>query len=375
MPPPTSSTLSSQRVRAEIVKLACLIAITVAAFLAIRSLALRAAAANLEDAAEWHARGTRALGAGDVDGAIEALRRALAKDRDNRVYGLALADALSMGGEPLQAERGLLLLRETATEDPAINVRLARLAAARDDVDTAVRYYQSSLYAPPAAGDNRRALRLELAEFLLRRGRSEQALSELIALATEVGGDLAARARVATLMLEAGDAPRALEEFQGILRADASNREAAIGAGTASFQVGDYAAAVRHLRAVADEPDLAELRATAELVLSRDPLAARLRASERRRRLSANVAHVQMRLEACAAQPSGSREPDLAAPASALRAIEARLRRPAADADLVDEGAAAIDEAQRLVASRCGALEPIDRALGIIAERHGRGDG
>jgi predicted Zn-dependent protease len=206
----------------------------------------------------------------------------------------------------------------------------------------------------------------------LRRGRPDQALSELIALSTDVDDDATARARVATLMLEAGDAPRALEEFRAILRADPSDRQAAAGAGTAAFRAGDFAAAVEHLGAVTGDVELATLRTTAALVLARDPSTGRLRSSERRRRLSANVAHVQMRLGAC---PAAVADPAVTAAASALRAIEVRLQRSTVDADLIDDGVVAVDEAQRLVASRCGSPEPIDRALGIIADRHGRRDG
>jgi tetratricopeptide (TPR) repeat protein len=361
------------RNRAEIAKLVILAVATILAFAVTRTFANRTIEIGLEDAAEWHARGQDALGAGKIDEAVEAFRRALSKDRNDRTYGLALAEALAMSAQPNQALPILLSLRERAPEDPDVNLELGRLAARNDDMAGAVRYYQSALYAPPRNADGPRTIRLELIQLLLQYDENERALSELIAAADDAGDDPVERILLANLTLQAGDAERALEQFQQVLTIDADSAEASSGAGTAAFRLGDFTAAARYLRAAPDTPEMTAMRATAELVLSRDPLAARIRASERRRRLTANLAHVRMRLEGCMVD-SDPPNPEFASVANAIEGIERRLRQSGADQDLVDDGIAAVYGAERfLEPPRCGPLLPIDRALLIIAERHGGG--
>jgi len=375
MPARAPFTLYVDRLRSEIVKVAVLIAITAVAFAGTRLLATRVIGVNLQDAAAWHVLGRQAMGSKDVDAAIEAFRHAVSKDRDNRVYSLALADALALDNQPVAAERVLLSLRLTAPEDPDINLNLARLAAGRGDVPMALRYYQSALYAPPTTQDGPRQIRLELTEFLLRNGENERALAELIAAVDDLGDEPTARVRVATLLLQAGDAARALEQFQHVLSLDESNTEAAAGAGTAAFRLGDYLAAAQYLRSGPDTPALVEMRTTAELVLSRDPLAARIRASERRRRLASNIGYVSMRIGECAAAQSPlGQDPGLPAVRKTLQTIETRLKRAPNDQDVIDDGIAAVDRAERFLGTRCGARTPLDRALVIIAERHGSGE-
>jgi len=355
--------------RLEIVKLVALIAITSAAFVGTRALANRTIAVGLEDAAEWHERGHDALNDGEVGPAIEAFRRAVAKDRENKAYGVSLADALAIDGQSVQAERILLALRENEPEDPGINLDLARLAANRSDVPTALRYYQSALYAPPEDEDVPRQIRLELIRFLLQHDQKERALSELIAAVDDLGEETWRRVLVANLLLEAGDPPRALEQFEAVLADERDNRDASAGAGRAAFELGDYAATVRHLEAGGDAPELADMRETARLVLARDPLAPRIGASERRRRLADNFAHVSMRLEACV--PEGSPPPpEIAGLAQDIGELERQVARTPGDPDLVEDGVALAHRAELLLGARCGGTsDPLDRALVLIGER------
>jgi len=105
------------------------------------------------------------------------------------------------------------------------------------------------------------------------------------------------------LFLQAGDARHSLDEFKEALQIDGKDAEALLGAGQASFRLADYANARRYLeRAVTrgiDWPVTAELLHTAQLVLSKDPLAPRLGGSERIRRLLDDVSSASEELQVC----------------------------------------------------------------------------
>jgi len=356
--------------RLEIIKLVVIIAVTAMAFVGTRSFANRTIAVGLEDAAQWHAIGREALGRDDLPAAVDAFRRASNQDRENKTYGVALADALAMDGQAFQAERILLALRENAPEDQDINVDLARLAAMRGDVPVALRYYQSALYAPSEGQDGRRQIRIELAQFLLDHDQKERALAELIAAVDDIGDDSGQRVVVADLLLEAGDPSRALEQFDTVLAREEDNRAAAAGAGRAAYELGDYAAAVRHLESAGDGAGLGDLRQTAELVLARDPLAARIRASERRRRLTENLAYVRGRIEMCAAPAAVPPPAEAAELSQAIDDLERQIARTPGNSDLVDDGVVLVLRAERFLEPRCGASAPLDRALILVGERH-----
>jgi tetratricopeptide (TPR) repeat protein len=171
-------------------------------------------------------------------------------------------------------------------------------------------------------------------------------------------------------MLQGGDADRALDLFQRVLATSPTHAEASAGAGAAAFRLGDFAAAARYLRRAPEQPEFADLRATAEFVLSRDPRAPRIRASERRRRLTANLVYARMQLEECAASAQ-IENVDLRAVQAALDDIERRLKRAPNDQDVVDDGIGATYRAGRPIGMLCAASSPLDRALVIIGERQG----
>src|SRR5436305_1376868 len=79
-------------------------------------------------------RGQYALREGRIDESIDSFRRATVKNRVDQRYVLALAHGLELKGDTEGARAVLLALRESAPEDPDINLQLARLAAARSDV-------------------------------------------------------------------------------------------------------------------------------------------------------------------------------------------------------------------------------------------------
>src|SRR5262249_9350630 len=124
----------SALIHREILQLALLIAVAVAAFLVTRVVAANNRATSVRDAVGWYSRGQRQLGAGQVDEAIDSFRRATVRDSGSRRYALALARAQARHGDVDAARSTLIGLRESAPEDPDINLELARLSAQRADV-------------------------------------------------------------------------------------------------------------------------------------------------------------------------------------------------------------------------------------------------
>lgn len=355
------------RIRREIFQISVLIIVALAAFVGTRALAAHSRQTSGADAAEWYARGQRELADGHTAAAVEALRRATAKNRNERSYTLALARALELGGDGAAAERALLGLRESAPEDSEINLQLARLAASRSDVPGALRYYRNALYAPAAAADagTRRAVRLELIRLLLAHDEKSRALAELIAAAADSPNDIASAVVLGRLLMEAGDDRRAADQFARALRLDARNPDALVGAGTAAFHLGRYADARRHLKAAgAETGEPRSLLALADLIAAHDPLAPRLGSAERQRRLAAALRTVTARLEACAS-------PDVRAVAQEVKTFTTGLRpRDGGDSDVLDAGLDLIGRAEQ-AASPCGEPPPLDRALALIARLHG----
>ncbi len=345
------------RIRREGLKLIALVAITVAAFFATRAAAESSRAAERRDAAEWNARGRRALADRNLAGAIDAFRRASLRDRGNSAYGLSLAEALSADQQDAAAERVLLALRESAPERPDINLQLARIAARRSDPATAIRYYRNALYAPWQDPEGPRRVRLELVHFLLDRGDRERAVAELLAARATAPDTAASHTQLGELFNRAGDARLAREEFERALRLDASDAEALTGAGRAAFLLGDYRAAARYLhQAPALVADAADMLDVADRVLARDPLQPRLGAAERRRRLQVDMDDARGRLEACAPDAEMIEWPQL----------PARV-----DQDDIDDTLAAIAQAEAVIAARCQPSTAEDRALQIVGRRRG----
>src|SRR5262249_17407043 len=151
----------------------------------------------------------------------------------------------------------LLTLREAAPEDAEINLALARLASQRQDVTEALRFYHSTLYAPwPAdAAEERREVRFELIDFLLRHEQGGRALAELLAASADLPARAAAHVRVGQLFARAGGARHALDQYERALHSAPADRVALAGAGTSAFSLGDFQLARSYLHRAPDDID------------------------------------------------------------------------------------------------------------------------
>src|SRR5580698_11531230 len=146
--------------------------ITVVLF-AITLFLFRTFATHREELAKrWSARGQEAISSGYPEQAVVALRTALSYTPGERAYELLLAQALGDAGHTEEAYNYFLGLWETQPGDGFINLRLARLAAKKNDMQAAINYYRASIYGT-WEGDGvvrRREVRLELARFLMAHG-------------------------------------------------------------------------------------------------------------------------------------------------------------------------------------------------------------
>jgi tetratricopeptide (TPR) repeat protein len=364
----------SRFVHRELILIVVLAGAAGAGFLATRAAAAADHRLRQRQASAWFDAGRGHLAAGRLDDALGDLRRAVARDRDNRRYRLALASALVASGRDEEARGLLLALRDAQPEEPETNLQLARLEGRAGNGEGARRYYEGALAAlwRPEQAARRRTIRLELIDALLTRQQHARALAELLVLASNVPDTPRIQTDVARRFLLAGDPGRAQAHFLRVLRVQSGNRDALAGAGEASFALADYSSARRYLTAV-PEPDarLADMRDVARLVLAGDPLAPRLPAAERRRRLRAAVDQATVRLEQClggAAETSGELE-SLQPRATQMRALLVRRNPPR---DVVDDGVDLVHRIEAVAARHCAApASSFDRALLLIGRRHG----
>jgi Tfp pilus assembly protein PilF len=350
----------------ELPRLVVLLVLTAAAFVGTRWLAVHERARQLDDAVAWRARGSDALRAGDLDGAITAFRHAAAMEPSNRASAVGLAETLIRSGQNEEAERILGSLRTREPDDADVNVKLARIAAGRGDPATAARYYEGALYALSLNPAQRLKIRLEFGEYLLARHQTSQALPELIAAIPDVAERPAQRLRLAEMLATAGEARLALQEFQGVLAVDPRSGRALTGAGTAAFKLGRYSAAATYLRQAPPGPGVDRLLNVATNVVARDPLAPYLREAERHRRVLADLGAARARLRRCLEmRANGGTADALRASADELDASMRRNKRGRRDA--IEESLAVIDRAERTSTTYCPDADPVDQALAIVA--------
>ena len=331
----------------------------------------------------WLREGKEQVRAGNLEKAVEAFRKAVSNDRDNREYALALADSLAATGHNQEARQALLRLRESSPENAEINLYLARLAAKRGDATEAVRYYHNALYGlwtGSQTDQEQRKVRVELIHFLLDRQERSGALSEVLILGAEIPeGDAAGQTETGQLFLKAGDAQHAVKHFARAIALNRNNTAALAGAGNAAFQLGDYVLAIRYLevalaQGLSSESALQLLTVT-KMVLSNDPLAPHLTREERNRRVVVDFDQSLRRLQSCLNQQSGKKdstssglEPLKADALATQSKLQPRnLRR---DPELLRAGMELIYKIEEATNASCGEPAGLDRALLLIGRKH-----
>jgi len=259
-------------------------------------------------AQDWYAHGEQVLQSGDAGTALEDFRNAVAYSRDNPLYQLKLAQALAATGRRQEARTYLMSLRDRDPGNGLVNLELARLAVRDHAVTEAVQYFHDAVYSE-WNGDpvvKRRAVRLELINFLLDSDQKAAARAELIAVAGNLPPSAELQDQVASELVKTGGYDDALRLFLQALATEPNSAPALAGAGECYFQTGQYTAAELYLdRALQRDPNLiqaAAMRDTARAVLSLDPFTRGLGEEERARRANRAFHQATLRLAACAAQ-------------------------------------------------------------------------
>jgi tetratricopeptide (TPR) repeat protein len=256
-----------------------LLFIAIVAFFVIDSFLARLdRSENLAEAQRLFEEGSRLAKQGRDDEAAQKFRDALADDRENRDYQLALARALAKLGEPEQALDQLRDLLRRDANDGATNLAIARWYAQQGHTVDAASYFHRTIYGqwPQGYGD-RLAARFELAGLLLRSGDQKALLSELLPLQDEAPKDLTTEKRIAQLYVSPGSPARAGTMYRQMLHANPGAQqdlEVLTGLAEAEFANGDYRNAATDYQAALRLQDTPRARQKLELcsqVLQLDP--------------------------------------------------------------------------------------------------------
>jgi tetratricopeptide (TPR) repeat protein len=375
--------------RREFVVLLWLTALTIALFVIAYFVtgAFRRQQTSLGNA--FFQKGESELSAARANDAIRDFRAALTYAPEKREYRLRLAQALALADHDKEAEAHFKDLWEREPGDGELNLELARLAARAGDMADALRYFHGAIYGlwNKNPEENRQKAWLELIQFLLREHAYTQAQSELLALSANLPADADANAEIASLFMKAGDEIHALQFYQKALRLDRKNEAALIGAGEASFAVGNYRAAFEYFKTAWNEqslpPDAQSQAQTAQLVLQLDPYQRGISAAERRSRTLAAFVLAGDRIKQCAASkgqqlavPPGQSPTSLQSDLSQWTALQRKVSPRALrdNSDLIDQAMDIVYRIEEDTEQMCGEPTGKDFALLLLArERLGVG--
>ncbi len=355
--------------------------LTVVFFLAVTGLSRAHEAQRQALGARWFNRGVADLNARNYEAAIIEFRSALLYSRDDYSYQLNLAEGLIGLKHTAEASAYLLNLWDREPGNGLVNLELARIAAQRGEIDTAVRYYHDAVYAawPRDQERKRREARLELIELLLRIKDVGDAQAELVALAANVGDNPAQQKAIGDLFVRAGDYEHALASYRMVLRANDRDAAALAGAGYAAFQLGQYSLAQHYLQeAVAASsggaiPDSAHWLQVTEMVLRMDPFQRGISTAERDKIAMEAFAAAGERLQSCSlpviSNPGSGPPISLSNEWTAMkpRISTAGLRH---DPDLVEKAMDLVFRIERQTSVVCGPPTGADLALSLIAKLH-----
>jgi tetratricopeptide (TPR) repeat protein len=335
-------------------------------------------------ARHWLQQGDSDLKAGSPQKAAGEYRTALLYSHDNTDYRLRLAQALAANGQTTQAIAYFLSLLDEQPGNGLYNLELARLYSRLGDTRNAARYYNAAIYGAwssnPALA--RRGARTEFIQFLLNHNSQTQAQAEAIILASGVSpNEIPARLEAAKILLSTGAYARAIDEYASLLKNDTV--PAALGAGQAAFQSGEFKSAVKFLNLAlshgANDPNAQALLEKSKQVLDADPNRRRIDAAERARRVIQAYDTAGKRLQSCG-KLKGQRL-DSATPATDLQklydqwsaansTVAYKILRD--DPDLRDSVMELVSHIELTTAQTCGVPTGHDWAL-LMLTRYGEG--
>jgi tetratricopeptide (TPR) repeat protein len=364
----------------EILLLIALAVGAIGVFAFTKSMAAKEQQMDARIAAISYEEGQRQFSSGQIEKAIDSFRKATTDALRDRMYALALANALAAGNHDAEAQQTLLRLREANPEDAEINSQLARLAAKRGEVDDGVHYYQNALYGRWAGTqvDSRKLqLRVELIRFLLAHQQRDIALSELLILDADLPHSAIAHVDTARLFLQAGDLRHALNNYDAAIELDKDNVDALTEAGETVFRLGDYPRAEVYLKAAVtlnpNNEKARRLLSVTEMVLSGDPLAPHLTKQEEQERLLRGLTQASQRLQDYLSQTTNSRKiSQLNALREQALAMESELNsKLPPEPGQTKSGVELIYAIEQATSATTGEPDGFDLALLLIGQKHG----
>jgi len=255
---------------------------------------------------EWYASGEQALAADRAEEAVTDFRNALVYSPNNSIFQFHLARALIAARSWDDAEEYLQSLLSDAPGSGEINLALARIAAQKNSLADAMRYYHSAVFGSWEQNpiEMRWNTRYELCKYLLERNDEKDAEAEVIALADNTApGDVERLDQAGTLLLKTQQWNRALMEFKQALARNRRDVDGLTGAGTAAFQAGQYADAdaffERLPKGQREKADIAFMLELSRQTETADPFAEGLSARERARRAAAALRTAEARAATC----------------------------------------------------------------------------
>ncbi|MDQ2666718.1 MAG: tetratricopeptide repeat protein [Gemmatimonadota bacterium] len=304
------------------------------------------------NAADLYAEGTVLLRGGKPAQATDRFVSAVAMERGNHDYELALAEAMLADNRVDDARATLTRLLSRAETDGAVNIAMARTLVRARDPEAAKSYYHRAVYGR-WRGDTaalRMSARLELIALLAKRGESRELLAELLPLEDVYQDSASFRRALAQDFLRAESPSRALEIYRSLTTNNRRDAVAWAGSGEASLALGNFRDALRNLdeahRLAPGDARTAALLLEADSSRAMNPEERGLGAHRRFVRARALLARTVAVLERC----NASR----ATPADSVRSAQVQLQLTAKVRAAAEEtaGNAIIAEATDLWAAR-----------------------
>ncbi len=315
-------------------------------------------------AASEYADGLALLAAGRPSDASARFGAAVAIDRQNVNYALALGQALLEQGRTTDAEATLRALLDRAENDGAVNLTMAHVMLRENRPADAKAYFHRAIFGRWGADSvaRRTQARFELIDMLAARGDSRELLAELLPFEETSPDSTALRRRLGRLFILAGSPARAAAMFGEVLRRDPEDATAYAGMGEAALELGNFRTARADLAKAAElrpeDPAIARSLAVADSVLSLDPTARGIGAHERYVRSQTLLARTIAVLGACSPSAASA----LADSARAVLSMGVPARREAA------QGEAMLASATDLWAAQAATCAPAanDKVLWLV---------
>ena len=254
--------------------------------------------------AEYDA-GRALLASGHPAEAGERFGTAVAMDRRNVSYALALAEATLEQGRPAEAEATLRDLLERVENDGVVNLTMAHVMMSERRPAEAKAFFHRAIFGRWRADSlaRRTQARLELIDMLAQQGATRELLAELLSFEEASPDSIPFRLRMGRLFIVAGSPTRAVTIFRDVLRRDPGNADAYAGSGRAALELGNLRTAQADLATAArlrpDDVQIANGLAMADSVIALDPTFGKLGVSERYARSRALLTRTIAAIDLC----------------------------------------------------------------------------